>query len=113
MYNYPDYMTRYEIRDAFSTCDGYCDGRVADCYCDNVTLNATTDEEAIREAENLQRAHDAYALCILEAAKERGDDWKDIADMEDAYHDAPVYVHSLFRITVDENGEEAYEAVEY
>lgn len=101
---------RYEIRDAIRNCGYGLESAVADCYSDRIVIEVTDDAKAIQGAKLMQACHDAKAIAVIEAAEKRGED---ACALRQSYENAPCYVAHLWKIALDEDGEEIEEPVEY
>lgn len=101
--NYP----RYVISNAFDTCGKYLEREIADCYEDWV-LSATTDDEAIREAQALQARDDAGALKVIDDFKASAitvDDYEKLKKLQASYLARPRYVSALWFEEYNDNGD--------
>ena len=87
---------RYVISYAFDTCEVDLEPEITDCYERERELGATTDEEAIREAQALQAQDDAAARKAI-ANKMR--------ELLASYRGRPTYVKALWFEEYDDNGD--------
>lgn len=90
----------YKIIGAINYGGYFLDHRIQSCYEDWIDLDATTDAEAVAEANSLQAAHDEKARKVIEEAPE-----EDKHAIEASYVDAPYYTDYLWRCDdeADEN----------